>query len=224
MFSMTCHGFMEKLKIQMIDRVTLAAVLVLFTTQFVFPSVTFASIANVVNRYANNFVTLPYEFNPALGELVKIADSPANLLPVFEQELNEIAAVEHYGNLPKTEYKEPAAIWNAIATAYSSDFRQTDSTPCITANMFNICEAPEPQQNIIANNCLRFGTRVSLPDIFGDRIFIVKDRLNSRYGCERVDIWMHGQEQAKFFGVKYGKMHIYDDGAEIKHRSELSLK
>ena len=53
-----------------------------------------------------------------------------------------------------------------IVTAYSSTPDQTDATPFITANGTTV------HDGIIAANWLKFGTRVRIPDMFGDKVFI----------------------------------------------------
>lgn len=92
-------------------------------------------------------------------------------------------------------------------TAYNSDPRQTDDTPCITANGFNVCE--HGIEDTIAANFLKFGTKVMIPELFGDRIFIVRDRMNKRYPS-RVDIWMKEYTDAKQFGVKRAKIYVIE--------------
>ncbi len=84
-------------------------------------------------------------------------------------------------------------------TAYNSEAAQTDSSPCITANGFNVCE--HGIEDTIAANFLKFGTKVKIPELYGDRIFIVRDRMNKRYS-ERLDIWMVNRQDAIKFGVK----------------------
>lgn len=90
-----------------------------------------------------------------------------------------------------------------VITAYSSTREQTDATPCITANGFNVCR--HNTENVIAANFLPFGTRVKIPELFGEKEFIVQDRMNARYS-NRVDIWMTSRQKAKQFGVK--RAHI----------------
>lgn len=90
-------------------------------------------------------------------------------------------------------------------TAYSSTVDQTDSSPCITANGFNVCS--HGQENVIAANFLPFGTKVRIPDLFGTRVFTVQDRMNARYS-HRVDVWMKSRSAAKQFGVKHAKIEI----------------
>lgn len=82
-----------------------------------------------------------------------------------------------------------------FVTAYSSTPDQTDSTPFITASGSHV------RDGIVAANFLRFGTKVRFPTLYGDKIFIVEDRMNSRYEY-RLDIWMETREEAKQFGIK----------------------
>jgi 3D (Asp-Asp-Asp) domain-containing protein len=95
-----------------------------------------------------------------------------------------------------------------LVTAYSSTKDQTDASPCITANGFNVCK--NGAENVIAANFLPFGARVQFPEYFGAREFIVQDRMNARYS-NRVDIWMKTRVAAKQFGVKRLKMVVVSD-------------
>lgn len=90
-------------------------------------------------------------------------------------------------------------------TAYNSLAGQTDSTPCITANGFNLCE--HGIEDSVAANFLRFGTKIRIPELFGDKVFVVRDRMNKRY-TNRVDIWMKSYENARDFGLKYAKIEV----------------
>jgi 3D (Asp-Asp-Asp) domain-containing protein len=82
-----------------------------------------------------------------------------------------------------------------IITAYSSTPDQTDDTPFVTANGTYV------HDGIIAANWLKFGTRVRIPDMFGDKVFIVADRMNPRFD-DRADIWMADRTQAMNFGLR----------------------
>lgn len=85
-------------------------------------------------------------------------------------------------------------------TAYNSEVAQCDSTPCITADGFNVCE--HNQEDVIATNILPFGTKVMFPELFGDRVFTVHDRMNAKYSY-RADIWMKNHSDAIQFGANY---------------------
>lgn len=93
-------------------------------------------------------------------------------------------------------------------TAYTSEAAQTDSDPCTTANGYNLCKAGVIEDTIAAN-FLKFGTKVKLPGLFGDRVFVVRDRMNSRYP-ERVDVWFKSKPAALKFGLKYSKVVVVE--------------
>ncbi|MDP6571866.1 MAG: hypothetical protein QF747_03500, partial [Patescibacteria group bacterium] len=88
-----------------------------------------------------------------------------------------------------------------VVTAYSSTIDQTDSTPFITASGSHV------RDGIVASNFLRFGTRVRFPDMYGDKIFVVEDRMALR-NSHKIDIWFTTREQAKQFGIKYIKVEV----------------
>lgn len=89
-------------------------------------------------------------------------------------------------------------------TAYSSTMEQTDNDPFTTAS------GEKVRDGIIAHNGLPFGTRVRFPDAFGDRVFIVADRLNARKGYYIADVWMSTREDAKQWGAPILKMEILE--------------
>lgn len=118
----------------------------------------------------------------------------------------EIAAMQNetkpFGQLPKAELRAPSTVMYVPATAYNSVPEQTDSTPFITASGTTV------HFGTIAANFLPIGTMIKIPDYFGDKIFIVEDRMNPRYD-KRIDIWMEEIADAKQFGVRTVKIEIY---------------
>ena len=120
----------------------------------------------------------------------------------------ELAAQKLADELTKAE-SGPKVLRTSVhpMTAYNSDPRQTDDTPCITANSFNVCE--HGVEDTIAANFLKFGTKVMIPELFGDRIFIVRDRMNKRYP-DRVDIWMKSYDDAIQFGVRRATIQVIE--------------
>jgi len=86
-------------------------------------------------------------------------------------------------------------------TAYSSTPDQTDSTPFITASGTGV------RDGIIACNFLKFGTRVRFPDIYGDKVFVVEDRMALKNN-HKIDIWFETREDAKQFGVQQLKVEV----------------
>jgi len=92
-------------------------------------------------------------------------------------------------------------------TAYNSEVGQCDNSPCITANGFDLCE--HGIEDSIAANFLPFGAKIRIPALFGDKVFVVRDRMNARY-ANRLDIWMLKKEDAKQFGVKLAKIEVLE--------------
>jgi len=89
-----------------------------------------------------------------------------------------------------------------VITAYSSTPEQTDDTPFTTASGKTV------EDGIVANNLLPFGAQIRIPEVFGDKIFIVEDRMNERKGYYHVDVWFPEYEQAKEFGAKVSRIEI----------------
>lgn len=85
---------------------------------------------------------------------------------------------------------------NVIATGYSSSPDETDETPLITAS------GDQVRAGIVANNLLPFGTEIRIPELYGDTIFVIEDRMHWRKGYYHVDIWFPSKEEAKNFGAK----------------------
>jgi len=75
-------------------------------------------------------------------------------------------------------------------SAYSPRFEETDSTPTINAMGLKVREGD------VANNCLPFN---SLVEIKG-KVYAVRDRMNSRYGCNHFDIFTWNTQEALNFG------------------------
>lgn len=88
-----------------------------------------------------------------------------------------------------------------LVTAFTSDPRETDSTPFTTANGTRV------HDGTIAANFLKLGTRVRIPDQFGEKIFIVEDRMNPRYD-RRIDIWMSRKADAYTWGIRRVRIEI----------------
>ena len=91
-------------------------------------------------------------------------------------------------------------VW-VTATGYSSTKNQTDSTPFITASGTHV------RDGVIAANFLPIGTVIKIPEVFGNKTFVVEDRMNQRYQ-NRIDVWFPEIESAREFGLKKVKIEI----------------
>ncbi len=89
-----------------------------------------------------------------------------------------------------------------LVTGYSSTPEETDNDPFITAS------GKVVKDGIVAANFLPFGTKVRFPLLYPNKIFVVEDRMHSRFSKGRVDIWFPSKEMAITFGVKETIMEI----------------
>jgi 3D (Asp-Asp-Asp) domain-containing protein len=83
-----------------------------------------------------------------------------------------------------------------IVTAYSSTPSQTDNTPFLTAS------GKKVRDGIVANNLFPFGTKIKIPDIFRDKIFVVEDRMKKGKWKYHFDVWFEDHFEALNFGKK----------------------
>jgi len=113
---------------------------------------------------------------------------------------------KEFGQLPVSQNTPARDHFTIPLTAYTSDPAQTDDTPCITASGLDVCARNE--ENVVAANFLPIGTRVRIPELYGDRVFYVEDRMNARYHY-KMDIWMKDLQDAKTFGVKYATIEVF---------------
>lgn len=95
----------------------------------------------------------------------------------------------------KAKAKKAMKTYVVSASAYSSSVDETDDTPFITAKGTYV------RDGIVAANFLPFGTAIKIPSLYGNKIFVVEDRMNSRYNLN-VDVWFPSKELAKQFGRK----------------------
>lgn len=152
--------------------------------QFVFPQ----------HGYAQTVSVQPVA-TPDLTILVPVGEPLAPAVPLAKL---EPVAVPKVANKPAKIVR----VRTVVMTAYSSTRDQTDSDPFTTAS------GQKVRDGIIAMNGVPFGTKVRIPEKFGEKVFVVQDRMNARYGATRADIWMKTRHDAKQWGVKRVKVEI----------------
>jgi 3D (Asp-Asp-Asp) domain-containing protein len=92
-----------------------------------------------------------------------------------------------------------------VITAYSSTPWETDDNPYITASGSWV------REGVIANNLLPFGTKVKIPELYGNKTFVVEDRMHWSKGYYHVDIWFPSYEEALYFGSKRTYIEILEN-------------
>jgi len=131
------------------------------------------------------------------SQFLDLANLPE--LVIFQE--NSLAPISSPVN-PKPESTKSLLM---IITAYSSTEDQTDSDPYITAAGTLV------RDGIIASNLLPFGTKIKIPELYEDKIFVVEDRMSWKKGKYQIDIWFPTRELALEFGVKKTTVLILAD-------------
>ena len=114
---------------------------------------------------------------------------------------NSLAAVSN----PLNEQVNQVRKVRVVVTAYSSTPWETDGNPYITASGNWV------EDGIVANNMLPFGTKVRIPELFGDKVFVVEDRMSWKKASNHFDLWMPSYWEAKNFGVAYTYAEVLTD-------------
>lgn len=143
------------------------------------------------------------------AELAFPADANATYNFIDIQKSNNIeqdsypktAPVVKFPEIPDKPKPEAKKVVNITVTAYSSTVDQCGLDPFTTASGTKV------KDGIIAANFLPIGTKVRIPEKFGDKIFVVEDRMHAKYWYH-ADIWMPSRELAKEWGVKYLEVEI----------------
>lgn len=139
---------------------------------------------------------------------IVVVDQDDELLPdpVFEpafywneEEKTQADQAGKLYTLPINEELDVVKVSYFTTTAYSSSVDETDDTPFIAADGTHV------YWGMVATNVLPKKTKVRIPELYGDKVFVVHDRMNTRYNDINImDIWHPSKIEAKQFGVKYG--------------------
>ncbi|MBI2042438.1 MAG: 3D domain-containing protein [Candidatus Nealsonbacteria bacterium] len=123
-----------------------------------------------------------------------------------EEAVSGIITIEGTSLSPHSPLPEPKIrkTVKVIVTAYSSTIWETDDDPFTTAAGTYV------RDGIVANNLLPFGTRIRIPDVYGDKIFVVEDRMNRKKGNYHFDVWFPSYWEAKNFGAKNTYIEILE--------------
>lgn len=92
-----------------------------------------------------------------------------------------------------------------IVTAYSSSPLETDDNPYLTAAGTRV------RDGVVANNLFPFGTKIRLPELYGEKIFVVEDRMHWKKGYYHIDIWFPSRKEALEFGAKRTYIEILQE-------------
>lgn len=125
-----------------------------------------------------------------------IAGAPSEPIAPTQEDLTQITSLTAQTPLEKN-YRR----LKVVVTAYSSTKDQTDETPFLTA------ANTQTRDGVIAANFLPLHSKIMIPEIFGDKIFVVEDRMHERFK-DRIDIWFPDRDSARNFGLKVAAIQI----------------
>jgi 3D (Asp-Asp-Asp) domain-containing protein len=139
-------------------------------------------------------VSAPSHLAEAEADFIVSQPAPLIIETPIIQENSFLTASSHY--LPEDGVIVLETI-PVIITAYSSTPEETDDTPFVTAS------GTQTRDGVVASNLLPFGTKIRIPEYFGNKIFTIEDRMNKRMDDFQIDVWFPSSYQAHLFGVKY---------------------
>jgi len=120
-------------------------------------------------------------------------------LPLLQR--NSLLAISSPSN-PESQYTQK--IIEVVVTAYSSSPWETDDSPYVTA------AGTWVREGIVANNKYPFGTEIRIPEIYGEKVFVVEDRMSWKKGEYHIDIWFPSYWEALNFGTKKTYIEILE--------------
>ena len=124
-----------------------------------------------------------WHLHDANQPLIEKRDELARQVTEMSVQLSELEHETALASNPDLSwYEREMKKQSVIVTAYNTVPEQTDNSPCIAADGSDICGSSEC---VVANNALPFGTVIELEG-FGE--CVVRDRMNSRYGGDRIDV------------------------------------
>jgi len=164
----------------------------------------------LINKLIRGWVSFPPRSGQALMALALLAgiiypakagiiladfepDSPANVQSTIPTALSSVPSVKNV-SIKTRKVK---------VTAYTSSPEETDDTPFITASGKTV------RDGIVASNFLPMGTKIKIPAFYGDKIFVVEDRMHPRM-TNVVDVWMENKSDALQFGARHTEIAILD--------------
>ena len=143
---------------------------------------------------SNYFASSDWSLDKVLKGL-QLTKEEEKLDEKVEEEITKSVKTKSATKPRASKNAEVKRIMTVVATAYSSTPDQTDDTPFTTAWNTTV------RDGIVAANFLPFGTEIRIPEVFGNKIFVVEDRMNKRYQY-RIDVWFPERDSAKEFGIK----------------------
>ena len=150
----------------------------------------YAIIMGVLSGFTPLFAATPGPVTtPDLSTLYPLADNGAALL-------SHDGALDYQPGVIRVR-----EVHYRMVTGYSSTPEETDDTPFITASGSHV------RPGVVAANWLPIGTKIRIPEYFGNEVFVVEDRMHSRH-ADKVDVWFAEKTDARKFGLRLTKIEV----------------
>jgi len=153
----------------------------------------------IANQATTSLLTKKVDTRVELAKDFKVVEQNIPLMDIYEKRKEQGLASLHNPSLANGRL--------VTMTAYNSEVEQCDGDPCTTANGFNVCK--HGIEDTVAANFLPLGTKIKIPALFGDRIFVVRDRTARKYS-DRVDVWMVHKKDALQFGKRQAQIVVVE--------------
>lgn len=160
------------------------------------------NITKFAKSYLHNTAVWALVAVSSISTVIPLSAPSVQAQAMLDDLVVDLSDAPKHDALPVADNREAPRTMKISVTAYNSEVGQTDSTP------FHTADGTHVRDGIVAANFLPLGTRVKFPELYGDKEFVVKDRMNARY-YYRADIWMAEKPDAIQFGHQYTTIEIY---------------
>ncbi len=92
-------------------------------------------------------------------------------------------------------------------TAYAPLDPRAVAGMCHNGDPTSTASGKYPQYGMVATNAFPFGTQIRIPELFGNEIFVVEDRMSSRYQ-NTIDILVDNKDYALAIGSSWADIEI----------------
>jgi 3D (Asp-Asp-Asp) domain-containing protein len=169
-----------------------------------------AAKASVLDWFSSTGPNLEFAYSSMSQHSQSANDQIADSNPALVQSTSLMASAVTVSskNLKTTKFSQSwSEEMSVLATGYSSTPDQTDDSPFIMANGRYVHDGAIAANIYINGKKIPLGTLVKIPELYGNRIFVVEDRMNSRY-TNNIDLWFADRSSALNFGAKRVKIQI----------------
>ena len=131
---------------------------------------------------------------------------------VIEEVVEEIKVEEEVVEEVVEEVEEEVGFTTRYSriTGYAPLDPRAKRGMCYSGDPNVTASGSQSRDGIVATNYLPFGTKIRIPELFGDRVFIVEDRMSSKYQ-NTIDVLFDSQDDALHLGVRWATVEILEE-------------